>query len=65
MAKRKKSRNKTIPAPVADFDDKKSKVRQAARILSDAAEIRENEEFMKQVKAEQRVQQAALKRAMK
>ena len=28
MAKRKKSRTKTIPAPVADFDDKKAKVRQ-------------------------------------
>lgn len=66
MAKRKKSRNKsTIPAPVADFDDKKSKVRQAARILSDAAEIRQHKEFMKQVRAEQKVQQAALKRAMK
>lgn len=66
MAKKKKSRKiGTIPAPVADFDDKKSKVRQAARILSDAAEIRENKEFMKQVKAEQKVQQAALKRAMK
>lgn len=66
MAKRKKSRRKSmIPAPVADFDDKKAKVRQAARILSDAAEIRENKEFMKQVRAEQKVQQAALKRAMR
>ena len=66
MAKRKKSRKKnTIPAPVADFDDKKAKVRQAARILSDAEEIRDNKAFMKQVKAEQRLQQAALKRAMR
>ena len=65
MAKRRKSRKKTIPAPVADFDDKKAKVRQAARILSDAAEIRENKEFMKQVRAEQKVQQSALKRAMR
>lgn len=63
MAKRRKK--STIPAPVADFDDVKSKVRQAARILSDAAEIRENKEFMKQVKAEQKLQQAALKRAMR
>lgn len=65
MAKRKKSIKKAIPAPVADFDDKKAKVRQAARILSDAEEIRENREFMKQVKAEQKLQQAALKRAMR
>lgn len=65
MAKRKKSRKSTIPAPVADFDDKKAKVRQAARILSEAEEIRENKEFMKQVKAEQKLQQAALKRAMR
>lgn len=66
MAKRKKSKKKsTVPAPVADFDDRKQKVRQAARILSDAEEIRENKEFMKQVKAEQRLQQAALKRAMR
>lgn len=66
MAKRKKSRKKSaIPAPVADFDDKKAKVRQAARILSEAEEIRENKKFMKQVRAEQKVQQAALKRAMR
>lgn len=63
MAKRKKS--KTVPAPVADFDDKKAKVRQAARILSDAEEIRDNKAFMKQVRAEQKLQQVALKRAMK
>jgi hypothetical protein len=66
MAKRKKTRKKNaVPAPVADFDDKKAKVRQAARILSDAEEIRDNKAFMKQVKAEQRLQQAALKRAMR
>lgn len=66
MAKRKKSRKKsTVPAPVADFDDKKAKVRQAARILSDAEEIRNSKEFMKQVRAEQKLQQVALKRAMR
>lgn len=66
MAKRKKSRRKTtIPAPVADFDDRKHKVRNAARILSEAEEIRDNKEFMKQVRAEQKLQQAALKRAMR
>ena len=65
MAKKKTRKKSAIPAPVADFDDKKAKVRQAARILSDAAEIRENEALMKQVRAEQKIQQAALKRAMR
>lgn len=66
MAKSKRrKKTATIPAPVADFDDRKSKVRQAARILSEAEEIRDNKEFMKQVRAEQKLQQAALKRAMR
>lgn len=64
MPKKRKKR-KTIPAPVADFDDEKHKVVQAARILSEAEEIRANKEFMKQVRAEQKLQQAALKRAMR
>lgn len=65
MAKKRRKKIVTIPAPVADFDDKKQKVRQAARILSDAEEIKDNKEFMKQVRAEQKLQQAALKRAMR
>ncbi len=62
MAKRKRTR---VPAAVADFDDAKEKVRRAARILSDAEDIAANSPFMKQVKAEVKIQQAALARVMK
>lgn len=62
MAKRKRV---SIPAAVADFDDAKQKVRQAARILSDAEDIKANSAFMKQVRAEVKLQQAALAKVMK
>ncbi len=54
-----------VPAAVADFDDKKEKVRRAARILSDAEDIKANSAFMKQVRAEVKLQQAALAKVMK
>ncbi|KKK73873.1 hypothetical protein LCGC14_2889470 [marine sediment metagenome] len=62
MAKRKRT---SVPAAVADFDDANEKVRRAARILSDAEDIRSNTAFMKQVKAEVKIQQAALTKVMK
>ncbi len=68
MAKKRKTNKKTantLPSVIAPFDEKKSQVRQAARILADAEEIRANKAFMKQVRAEQEIQQQALTRSMK
>jgi hypothetical protein len=60
-----KKRKKPVPAPVADYDETKSKVRQAARIISEAKEIQEDKEFMKKVRAEQKEQMKILKKAMR
>lgn len=62
--KRRKSRkNTSIPAPVADFDDAKYKVRRAADTLIEADEIRANKRFMKKVDAELSRKETAIKKA--
>lgn len=69
MAKRKPTKqqkarkNTSIPAPVADFNDAKYKVRRAADTLIEADEIRANKGFMKKVDAELLRKETAVKKA--